>query len=282
MVVGQPAREGVQPALARPHRPRWSPDAAYVYPLATVVLVLLAWEAAARLGYVPRYLLPAPTGILARGSQLATFLVRESLVTLQEVLLGFGLSVALGVPLAIGLVAWPSFQRAVYPLLVGTQVVPKLAIAPLFLVWFGFGMPSKVLVAFLVAFFPIVIDSVIGLRSVETAKLYVARAAGAGELQLFWLVRLPNALPFIFGGMKVSITLAVVGALVGEFVAAESGLGRVLLSANGNMDTELLFAAIFALVIIGVALFLVLEGIERLMLPWHVSQRRESRSDRTL
>ncbi|HYY90018.1 MAG TPA: ABC transporter permease subunit, partial [Chloroflexota bacterium] len=195
MVVGQPAREGVQPALARPHRPRWSPDAAYVYPLATVVLVLLAWEAAARLGYVPRYLLPAPTGILARGSQLATFLVRESLVTLQEVLLGFGLSVALGVPLAIGLVAWPSFQRAVYPLLVGTQVVPKLAIAPLFLVWFGFGMPSKVLVAFLVAFFPIVIDSVIGLRSVETAKLYVARAAGAGELQLFWLVRLPNALP---------------------------------------------------------------------------------------
>jgi ABC-type nitrate/sulfonate/bicarbonate transport system permease component len=158
--------------------------------------------------------------------------------------------------LAIGLVAWPSFQRAVYPLLVGTQVVPKLAIAPLFLVWFGFGMASKVLVAFLVAFFPIVIDSVIGLRSVDMAKLYVARAAGANELQLFWLVRLPNALPFIFGGMKVSITLAVVGALVGEFVAAESGLGRVLLSANGNMDTELLFATILALVAAGIALAL--------------------------
>ncbi|HYY87597.1 MAG TPA: ABC transporter permease subunit, partial [Chloroflexota bacterium] len=139
-----------------------------------------------------------------------------------------------------------------------------------------------VLITFLMAFFPIVIAAVVGLNSTEIEKLHVARAAGAGPFQLFWLVRLPNALPFIFGGMKVSITLAVVGALVGEFVAAESGLGRVLLSANGNMDTELLFAAIFALVIIGVALFLVLEGIERLMLPWHVSQRRESRSDRTL
>ena len=282
MIVGRPTRKGIQPPLPRPRRLRWSPDATYLYPLATVVLILLAWEAAARLGYVPRYLLPAPTGIVGRGSQLAGFLLRESLVTSEEVLLGFGLSVMLGVPLAIGLVAWPSFQRAVYPLLVGTQVVPKLAIAPLLLVWFGFGMTSKVLVAFLVAFFPIVIDSVIGLRSVETAKLYVARAAGASELQLFWLVRLPNALPFIFGGMKVSITLAVVGALVGEFVAAESGLGRVLLSANGNMDTELLFAAIFALVIIGVALFLVLEALERLMLPWHVSQRAERRSDKTL
>jgi NitT/TauT family transport system permease protein len=152
-------------------------------------------------------------------------------------------------------------------------VVPKIAIAPLFLVWFGFGMLSNVLITFLMAFFPIVIAAVVGLQATEIEKLYVARAAGASKLQLFWLVRLPNALPAIFGGMKVSITLAVVGALVGEFVAAEHGVGRLILSASGNMDTELLFAGIFALVVIGVVLFLVMEGLEKLALPWHISQR---------
>jgi NitT/TauT family transport system permease protein len=132
------------------------------------------------------------------------------------------------------------------------------------------------LIAFLVAFFPIVIDSVVGLQSTEVEKLYVARAAGARPFQLFWLVRLPNALPAIFGGMKVSITLAVVGALVGEFIAAENGIGRLLLSANGNMDTELLFAGILALVVMGVLLFITMEGLERLVLPWHISQRAGS------
>src|SRR5204863_9138815 len=120
---------------------------------------------------------------------------------------------------------------------------------------------------------PIVIDTVVGLRSIEVEKLYVARAAGASSAQLFWLVRLPQALPAIFGGMKVSITLAVVGALVGEFIAAESGIGRLLLSANGNMDTELLFAALLALVGAGIVLFLLMESAEKLALPWHISQR---------
>jgi NitT/TauT family transport system permease protein len=161
----------------------------------------------------------------------------------------------------------------VYPLLVTSQVVPKVAIAPLFLVWFGFGLMSKVLITFLMAFFPIVISAVVGLQSTEIEKLHVARAAGASKLQLFWLVRLPNALPAIFGGMKVSITLAIVGALVGEFVAAENGVGRLLLSASGNMDTELLFAGIFALIVMGMGLFLLMEVLEKLALPWHISQR---------
>jgi len=171
------------------------------------------------------------------------------------------------------LVSSRTFNRAVYPLLIGSQVVPKVAVAPVFLVWFGFGLMSKVMITFLVAFFPVLIAAVVGLQATEIEKLYVARAAGASELQLFRLVRLPNALPVIFGGMKVSITLAVVGALVGEFVAAENGIGRVLLTASGNMDTELLFAGIFALVVIGVALFVLMEGLERLALPWHISQR---------
>lgn len=249
---------------------RWT---VHLYPIATLLAILAAWELAARAGYFPRYILPAPSGIAAKLVQMHALILKESLYTLQETLIGFALSVVIGVPLAMLLTASRAFNRTVYPLLVASQVVPKVAIAPLFLVWFGFGMLSKVLITFLMAFFPIVIAAVVGLQSVTIEKLHVARAAGAGELQLFWRVRLPGALPAIFGGMKVSITLAVVGALVGEFVAAENGVGRLLLSASGNMDTELLFAGIVALVVIGVVLFVAMEVLEKLALPWHISQR---------
>jgi NitT/TauT family transport system permease protein len=248
----------------------------YLYPVATIASILVVWELASRLGHVPRYILPSPSGIAIRFYELHALIVKESLFTLQATLLGFGLSVAIGVPLGMALVSSRTFSRAVYPLLIGSQVVPKVALAPVFLVWFGFGLMSKVMITFLVAFFPVLIAAVVGLQATEIEKLYVARAAGASELQLFLLVRLPNALPVIFGGMKISITLAVVGALVGEFVAAENGIGRVLLSASGNMDTELLFAGIFALVVIGVALFALMEGLERLALPWYISQRMDA------
>jgi NitT/TauT family transport system permease protein len=237
----------------------------YLYPVLTIVAILVAWELAARAGYFARYILPAPSGIAVRFSQMHAFILRESWHTLQETLYGFALSVVIGVPLGMALVSWHAFNRAVYPLLVTSQVVPKVAIAPLFLVWFGFGLMSKVLITFLMAFFPIVISAVVGLQSTEIEKLHVARAAGASNL--------PNALPAIFGGMKVSITLAIVGALVGEFVAAENGVGRLLLSASGNMDTELLFAGIFALIVMGMGLFLLMEVLEKLALPWHISQR---------
>jgi NitT/TauT family transport system permease protein len=247
--------------------------AIYLYPIATLIVIVALWELASRLGQIPRYILPAPSGIAARFYALHALIIKESLFTLEATLLGFGLSVVIGVPLGMALVSSRAFNRAVYPLLIGSQVVPKVAVAPVFLVWFGFGLLSKVMITFLIAFFPVLIAAVVGLQSTEIEKLYVARAAGASQLQLFTLVRLPHALPSIFGGMKVSITLAVVGALVGEFVAAENGIGRVLLSASGNMDTELLFAGIFALVLIGVALFLLMEVLERLVLPWHISHR---------
>jgi NitT/TauT family transport system permease protein len=255
-----------------------APYAVYVYPVATLAVIFVVWELAARAGYFPRYILPAPSGVIRRFLELRGVIFKELLVTLEETILGFGLSVVVAIPLAVALVSSRTFNRAIYPLLIGSQVVPKVALAPLFLVWFGFGITSKVLIVFLVAFFPIVIDAIVGIESTETGKLYVARAAGATPFQLFWRVRLPNALPAIFGGMKVAITLAVVGALVGDFIAAENGIGRLLLSANGNMDTELLFAAILALVAAGIALFLLMEGLEKLALPWHISQRREEHS----
>jgi NitT/TauT family transport system permease protein len=253
---------------------RWArAQAEHVYPLLVCLVGLIAWEFASHAGYIPPYVLPSPVNVVRRFAELWQLLLKESLVTLQEILLGFGLSVLVGIFLAVALVSSRTFNRTVYSLLVASQVIPKVAIAPIFIVWFGFGLTPKVLIAFLVAFFPVTIDTVVGLRSVATEKLYVARAAGANAWQLFWLVRLPSALPSIFGGMKVSITLAVAGAIVGEFVAAESGIGRLLLSANGNMDIPLLFAGVLALSIMGFLLFLVVEGFERMMLPWHVSQR---------
>jgi NitT/TauT family transport system permease protein len=252
------------------------------YPVLGLVAVIAVWQVAVLLFAVPSYLLPAPGRVFQKLLSAWPVLLGSSLYTLQEILLGFLLSVAVGVPLAVAIVSSRRCERILYPVLVGSQVVPKVAVAPLFVVWFGFGMTSKVLIAFLIAFFPVVIDAVVGLRSVEPEKLYVARSMGANAWQLFWKVRLPKALPSLFGGLKVSITLAVVGAIVGEFIAAEQGIGRVLLTANGNMDTELLFAGIIVLTVMGVLLFLVIDLLERWLLPWHVSRRMEALSDATL
>ena len=185
-------------------------------------------------------------------------------------MLGFALSIVIGIPLALAIFLWPAFSRSILPLLVSSQAMPKVAVAPLFLVWFGFGLLPKVLIAFLIAFFPVVINTAVGLASIEPEKIYLARSMGFGATATFFKIRLPNALPAIFGGLKISITLAVVGAVVGEFVGGDAGLGYLLMVANGSMDTQLLFAGIVALTVLGVALFLLIEFAERLAIPRHI------------
>jgi NitT/TauT family transport system permease protein len=281
-VAEQALRDNLAPAV-RPAGGRLGARLAdFAYPVVTLVAVLALWQIVVLAFAVPAYILPAPGRVLQKLVATWPVLLSNSLYTAQEILLGFALSVVVGVPLAVAIVSSRRCERALYPILVGSQVVPKVAIAPLFVVWFGFGISSKVLIAFLIAFFPVVIDAVVGLRSVEPEKLYVARSMGANAWQLFWKVRLPKALPSLFGGLKVSITLAVVGAIVGEFIAAERGIGRVLLTANGNMDSELLFAGIIVLTVLGVLLFLAIDLLERWLLPWHVSRRMEALSDATL
>jgi NitT/TauT family transport system permease protein len=162
---------------------------------------------------------------------------------------------------------WPSFSRTVLPLLISSQAIPKVAIAPLLLVWFGFGLFPKVLIAFLIAFFPVVISTAVGLSSIEPEKIYLARSMGLGATATFFKIRLPNALPSIFAGLKISITLAVVGAVVGEFVGGEAGLGYMLMVANGSMDTPLLFAGLIALTVQGVVLYALVEWAEYLAIP---------------
>jgi NitT/TauT family transport system permease protein len=257
----------------RRQRARRDRIAAFVYPIGMLVVLVVIWEAAARLFSLPPYLLPAPSAIAWSMGANSAVLIRESAATTMEIILGFVLSVAVGVPLALAIYLSTPFARAIYPLLVSSQAVPKVAVAPLFLVWFGFGLLPKVLIAFLIAFFPVVINTVMGLAALEQEKIYLARSMGLGPVATFFKIQLPNALPSIFAGFKISITFAVVGAVVGEFVGGQGGLGYLLLIANGNMDTALLFAGIVALTGLGIVFFALIGLIERLVLPPHAVER---------
>ena len=253
----------------RVNRERRDRVSAVVYPSAAMLAFFVLWEAASRLLSLPTYLLPAPSVIIQAMYTHGGLLLKESVITTVEIVLGFGLSIVVGIPLALAIFLSPTFSRTMLPLLVSSQAVPKVAVAPLFLVWFGFGLLPKVLIAFLIAFFPVVINTAMGLAAIEREKVYLAQSMGLGPWATFFKIRLPNALPSIFAGLKISITLAVVGAVVGEFVGGQGGLGHLLLVANGNMDTALLFAGIAALTIVGIVLFGLIGIVERLMLPPH-------------
>jgi NitT/TauT family transport system permease protein len=261
----------VQQALAR--RQARARRSAVVYPIAVVLVLMVLWEVGTRVFGVPAFILPPPSVIAVSMHDKAGLLLAHGWVSTKEIVLGYLLSIAVGVPLALATFLWPAFARSVYPLLVSSQAVPKTAIAPLFIVWFGFGLLPKVLIAFLIAFFPIVINTVVGLASIEPEKIHLARSMGLGGGATFFKIRLPNALPSIFGGLKIAITLAVVGAVVGEFVGGDAGLGYLLMTANGSMDTALLFAGLLGLTLIGVVFFLLIEIAERLAIPWHTSSR---------
>ncbi len=226
------------------------------------------WEIAVRALGIPDFILPSPSAIVIKIVLSWQLLLWNAFVTLQEILLGFGLSVVVAVPLAIAVVYSGIFERVAFPFMVSLQTIPKVALAPILVMWLGYGIMPKVMVAFLISFFPIVINSVIGMRSAEKEMIYLVQSMGAGELTTFIKIRLPKALPSIFGGLKVGMGQAVVGATVGEFIAAESGLGYLQLISQVRLDTPLLFAAVVVLSILGVLLFNFVGLIERLALPW--------------
>jgi len=244
-----------------------------LYPMATLGVIVLIWGLSVWAFDVPAFVLPSPLAVGKAIVNNAAILIPALRYTLIEVVIGFTLSVLVGGAIAVAIVSSELLDRSVYPLLVALQIVPKVAIAPLFAIWFGFGMMPKVLMAFLIAFFPMVINTAMGLRGIEVSKLQLARSMGASKLQTFFKIRLPHAMPSIFTGLKLSITSAMIGAIVGEFIGSDEGVGRVLLIANGNLQTDLMFAAVVLLSLAGVILFLAIEAIERVVLHWHVSQR---------
>ena len=244
-----------------------------ITPFVGILVFLAVWEAGVALYRMPAYLLPAPSVIFETFVTELPRLAYHGWVTAYEMLLGYALAVAVAVPLAIAITSSQRFDSFVMPTLLFFQVVPKVAVAPLFLVWFGVGALPKILVAFLISFFPIVIDAAVGLRSMSGEMADLARSMGASRLQVFARFRLPTSLPYLFSGLKVAATLAVAGAVVGEFVGADKGLGYLLLVTNSNMETALMFATIVALTMIGLAFFYAVELFEAFLIPWHVTHR---------
>ena len=245
----------------------------FAYPLVTLGVLVVVWEVSVVAFDIPTYLLPPFHSVIATLVQEIGTLLRHSSTTLLEVLLGFGLTIAVALPISIGIASFRLVDQLVYPVLVASQTIPKVAIAPLLLVWLGFGLAPKIAIVVIVAFFPLVISSVAGLKSTPLEMLQLGRSMGLGRLAMFQKIVLPHALPTIFAGIKVAITLSVIGAVVGEFVGSDSGLGYLLIRALSNLDVELMFAALIVLSLIGVALFNIVSLIERATIPWHASQR---------
>ncbi len=242
-------------------------------PYIGILALLGVWEIAVRILELPSYLLPAPTEIVMEIIDNFQNIFDQSLVTAYEMLMGYFLAIGIAVPMAIAITASPSFDRFITPILLFFQTVPKISLAPLFLVWFGVGIMPKILVAFLISFFPIIIDTAVGLRSISPDMIDLARSMGASRLQIFTRFRLPTSLPYLFSGLKVASTLAVVGAVVGEFVGADKGLGYLLLVANSNLLTALMFGTIFALTAQGLILFYAIQVLESWLIPWHITVR---------
>jgi NitT/TauT family transport system permease protein len=247
---------------------KWGALGRAIYPLIGVAAIVLLWQAYTQVFAVSRIVLPSPLDIIAASTARYDILLRETWPTFLESVYGFGLAVAIGIPLAVCVANSRILNLTLYPILVATQSVPKVAIAPIILVWFGLGMESKLAIAFLVAFFPIVVDTATGLRSTPSGLIELARSLRASPVQVFAKVQFPAALPFIFSGAKVAVTLAVIGAVIGEFVGSVSGLGNLLLTANSQLDSALAWAALVWLSILGILLFGAVALAQRLLMPW--------------
>lgn len=243
--------------------------------LLTFIALIALWEFAVWVFAFPEYLLPAPSAVLDEFSRRWPPVLDNALATGNVILLGFLISVVVSVPLSLLFAFSRMLQTTVYPLIVLFQIVPKIAIAPLFIIWFGFGMAPKLLLVFLMSFFPIIVSSIAGFRSIDPEIMDFSRSTGASEWKVFQRIRLPAALPSIFVGLKVAAVLAPTAAVVAEFVASDSGLGFLLLQYNGDLDTAMAFATIIVLSTVGLLLYYAVELAERLTIPWHVSQEKD-------
>ena len=238
---------------------------------AVFIAVVVVWEAIIRFFEIPIYIMPAPSNIAL--ALVNTAYLDNALYTLGEAMLGFLLAALFGIVLG-GLIAqFPLAEKTMYPYLIAIQTTPKVAVAPLFIMWFGFGMTSKVIIAATIAFFPILVNVISGLRSTDPARLELMRSLRATRWQIFTMVRLPGALPMIFAGLNIAIIFSILGAIVGEFLGSRKGLGNAIMQMNVNLDTAGVFATLFVLSAIGVCLHVLMSFLQRKALFWADSSR---------
>ena len=243
--------------------------------LLIVAAILGFWEAYVRVFNVQRWLLPAPSVIATTIGENPGLLSRHTWVTLEEIIVGFGIALAGGVLLAAGIAFSRSVERAIYPFVVASQTIPIIVIAPMLLIWVGYGLTPKVIVVALISFFPIVVNMVDGLKSVDPDVVRLMRTLGAKRWQIFIKIQVPTSMPFLFSGIKVAIAVSVIGAVVGEWVGSSEGLGYLMIRSKPQFLTERVFAALAILSALGVGLFLTVGIVERLAIPWWHNERRQ-------
>lgn len=260
-----PASQGAKTSkgMRRLKRLGWN-----LLPPLTFLAIVALWWGVVKLFSIPSYLLPGPVAVFARVVSDAPMLWNHSLVTLTEIVLGFGLTLLTAIPLGLVIALSPLAKQLLYPPIMLLQLVPKIAVAPLFLVWLGFGIESKVLLTVLMTFFPLLLASISGFAILDTRYLYLTQSMGASQWHTFRYLRVPAALPVIFSGIKTSATIAATAAIVAEFVGANKGLGFVLLRATSTMDIELVFAVLVVLTFIGIVINYAVEFSEWALTPW--------------
>jgi NitT/TauT family transport system permease protein len=236
--------------------------------LALFVAVVAVWEAASRIFKLPEFVLPAPTSIVAVLISHQRDLGYAAFVTAREVLWGFLLSAVIGAAVALVIARFAAFGRALYPLVVLFQNVPKVALAPLFILWFGFDLAPKVVLIVVIAFFPVAINMLVGLQTVDSNLIALMRSVGASRNEILMRIQIPNSLPYLMAGLKVAVTLAVIGAIVGEFAGAQAGLGYMIQFASTQMQTSLVFAALVEVSVLGMLFYYAIEWIERRYIDW--------------
>jgi NitT/TauT family transport system permease protein len=255
--------------VAAPPSPTMADRLSRILPTLFLLALVVAWEAAVRIFAIPAFLLPGPVAIVEKMAQnIERLLLVHAWATLREVLIGFGMAALGGISLAVLIAHSKVLSRTLYPVLVITQVVPTIAVAPMLTIWVGPTDASRLIVVFLIAFFPIVVNTTAGLLRVDEELIDLIRGLNASRWKIFTKIRMPNALPYLFTGMRISITLSVIGAVVDEFVVSERGLGYLIFSAASNLDILLVFSGVVLLAAMGIILFQLIRLIQRIALPW--------------
>jgi NitT/TauT family transport system permease protein len=238
-----------------------------------VIAFLLFWEFAVAVFRIPRYILPSLSSVIRQFIKNFDLIWDYTLVTGYETLVGFAIAVAIGVPLSMLTAFSRLLRQTFYPFAVALEMVPKIAFAPIFVTWFGFGFLPKMIIVFLVCFFPILLNGILGFTSLSQEMVYFSRSTGANQLRMFWKIRLPAALPELFVGLKGAAVNATVGATISEWIGGDAGLGYYIQIATGQLRMDLAFAIIFMLTLLGLLVFYIVQFVEKRMIPWHVSQR---------
>jgi len=268
--LGAGRLDGLTRALRAGVSRGWRP---VVLPLVTTFLVLAGWEALVRLRHIPSAILPPPTEVARTLVIVHGLLIEHAWPTLIETVAGFLLAAVVGMAVAIAITYSRPIREALYPLLVAFQLIPKVALAPLFIVWLGIGTSSRLMFALFISFFPVVISTAAGLIDADRTMIRLARSLTANDWQIFVNIRFPGALPHIFSGLKIAVTLSIIGVIVGEFITSQAGLGYLIVFATSRAETAAIMAAILVLCVIGLVLYGLVALAERVMLTWYRGDR---------